>query len=387
MRRDAELELIDELLGLKEAKSAFLDDGIATSPVTRYHCAERFQDEIKHVFRATPLMTAHGSELPEANAFLRRKIAGLPVLLTRDGDNKVHAFLNVCRHRGARLVEDGSGCKKTFSCPYHAWTWDNRGELRGIPHEEQGFPDLDKSTLGLRRLPCEERLGWIWVTPNIQANPDLDAHVGDLEADLAWLGMSDFKIAHSDEIDCAANWKLLIEGGMEAYHFRVAHRDTIAPYFIDNLSTYRMIGAHVRSVLPRASLPGLADQPREDWSIRDHTNILYSVFPASQLLVQQDHAAWICLEPLAADRTLIRLSTVAPATTEMSEENAADYWRRNHDITVRTLSEDFDIAESVQSGFASGANDELRFGRYEGALDKFNTIVDDHVRQANQTAR
>ena len=382
MRRETELELIDELLGLKEVKSAFLDEAVATSPVTRYRCEDRFQTEMSHVFRAMPLMIAHGSELPGANAFLRRKIAGLPVLLTRDGDNEVHAFLNVCRHRGARLVEDGSGCKKTFSCPYHAWTWDNRGNLRGIPHEEQGFPDLDKSTLGLRRLPCEERHGWIWVTPNTDGALDVDAHLGDLEADLAWLDMSDFKIAHSDEIDCAANWKLLVEGGLEAYHFRVAHRDTIAPYFIDNLSSYRMFGAHVRSVLPRASLPALADQPREDWSIRDHTNILYSVFPASQLLVQQDHVAWVCLEPLSADRTLIRLSTVVPSATEMSEDDAAEHWRRNHDITMHTLSEDFDIGQSIQSGFASGANDDLRFGRYEGALDKFNKLVDDHVRRA-----
>ena len=69
---------------------------------------------------------------------------------------------------------------------------------------------------------------------------DLDAHLGELEADLAWLDMTKFEIAHSDEIDCAANWKILVEGGIEAYHFRVAHRDTIAPYFIDNLSSIRM---------------------------------------------------------------------------------------------------------------------------------------------------
>ena len=372
MKRETELELIDELLGLKDAGSAFLDETVTASPVARYACPERFEHERQHVFRALPLIAAHASELPRPNAFVRRELAGLPVLFTRDGDNAVHAFLNVCRHRGARLVDEDSGCAGSFSCPYHAWTWSNRGELRGIPHERQGFPGLDKADWGLRRLPCEERLGWIWVTPNPDGDLDLDTHLGEIADDLAWLDLADHAIAVSDEIDCAANWKLLVEGGIEAYHFRVAHKETIAPYFLDNLSSYRMFGRHIRSVLPRSTLSEYGNQRREDWAIRDHIHLLYSVFPTSQLLVQHDHLAWVRYEPKAADRTLIRLSTLAPA-----DDDRVDHWKRNHDITLITLREDFALGESIQSGFASGANEDLRFGRYEGALHRFNGVVEE----------
>ena len=185
------------------------------------------------------------------------------MLLTRDGDGRVHAFLNVCRHRGSRLVDEVSGCKRRFSCPYHAWTWDNRGVLKGVPHGDKGFPDLDKSALGLRRLACREHHGWIWLSavPDGAAPVeafDPAAYLDGLDRDFDWLDAGALTVAHTDEQIRAVNWKILIEGGIEAYHFRVAHRDTIGPHFPDNLSSYRMFGPHIRSVLPRAALADLA---------------------------------------------------------------------------------------------------------------------------------
>jgi len=379
MKREKELDLLSELAGLREAGSAFLDETVTRSPVDRYLDPDRFEAERRDLFRALPTIAAHSGELAEPDSFLRRQLAGLPVLLTRDSDGRAHAFLNVCRHRGARLVDDPSGCRKRFTCPYHAWTWDNRGALRAIPHREQGFPGLDESELGLRRLPCEERHGWIWIVADPGREMDLDAHLGEIGADLDWLGMTGCRVAHAQEIDCRANWKVLIEGGLEAYHFRVAHRNTIAPYFPDNLSSYETFGPHMRSVLPREGLERHVARAPADWSIREAANIIYSLFPTNQLLVQSDHVAWVQLEPVAADRTLIRLSTVVPGGPEDATAERAAHWRQNHAITSRTLSEDFAIGESVQSGFATGANAMLNFGRFEGALDRFNLIVEGYL--------
>ena len=174
----------------------------------------------------------------------------------------------------------------------------------------------------------------------------------------------------------AANWKILIEGGVESYHFRIAHKDSIGPFFQDNLSSYRVFGPHIRSILPRAGLDAMIAQPKESWSLRRETNLVYSIFPAAQLLVQEDHIVWIQGIPLAPDRTLVRLATLVPADLDPADAAATQHWRKNHDITVRTLAEDFAIGESIQSGLLSGANDELRFGRFEGALDRFNRIVE-----------
>ena len=379
MDRSTEIELLEELAGLREARAFYLDDAVATSPVARYTCPERFSREREALFRALPVVVAHSSELAETDSFLTRDLAGLPLLLTRDSVGEVRAFLNVCRHRGARLVDAASGCRRRFVCPYHAWTWNNRGELRRITHGAVGFPDVDRSGLELKRLGCAEAYGWIWVTAASGTAPDIGGYLGELAADFAWLNAGDLRVVHEQTREWAANWKILVEGGIETYHFRIAHKDTIGPYFQDNLSSYRVFDRHVRSILPRARLDAMMAQPRESWSLRRETNLVYTVFPSTQLLVQEDHIVWAQGLPLAPDRTLVRIVTLAPADFDPADAEAGPHWRKNHAITVRTLAEDFALGESIQSGLLSGANDELRFGRFEGALDRFNRTVEREI--------
>lgn len=361
------IELIEELLDLSARKSAHLDPEVERSHVALYADQGHFQQEMTQVFRQNPQIACHSSELPEPGSFLRSELSGQPVLLTRDRDGQAHAFLNVCRHRGARLVEAQSGCKHVFSCPYHAWTWSNTGDLRGIPHQKQGFPDIDKSKHGLVRLTAREQNGWLWVVPDPAARIDLQAYLDPIAADLAWLQGETLEIKQADTITCAANWKILIEGGIEAYHFQVAHAKTIGPYFPDNLSSYRMLGPHMRSVLPKLSFAEYRDQPRENWDIRTHTHLVYTFFPISQFLVQRDHIVWIALDPVSAGETRLRLCTLAPK----ADTGRDAHWARNHQITLATLAEDFDVGASIQAGLASGANTHLTFGRFEGALHAF----------------
>ncbi len=374
MDRATEVALLEELQGLKDNGLFFLDDDVKPSPIARYTSADRFSAEMDKIFRTIPVVAAHASELPDPGSFLTRTVSGRPVLMTRDRDGTVHAFLNVCRHRGARLVDDAQGCKHMFSCPYHAWTWTNKGNLRGIPHEKQGFPGIDKTQHGLVRLPATERAGLIWVVADSKAEPDFSAHIDPIAEAMEWCDMADLAVVHTDTITRNANWKLLVEGGIEAYHFKVAHKNTIGPHFLDNLSSYAMLGPHMRSILPRNTLTSLSETPQDAWAIRDHANVLYTLFPLTQFLLMQDHIAWINLSPLAADRTELRLTTLAPKSEVTPEK--AEHWARNHKITSITLDEDFEINEAVQAGLTSGANTHHMFGAYEGALNSFNATVE-----------
>ena len=171
----------------------------------------------------------------------------------------------------------------------------------------------------------------------------------------------------------------------ESYHFRIAHKDTIGPFFQDNLSSYRMFGRHIRSILPRARLDAEMALPEDSRSLRRATNLVYSIFPSCQLLVQEDHIVWIQALPTAPDRTVVRLASLAPADADTGDPETARHWRKNHGITARTLSEDFAIGESIQSGLSSGANADLHFGRFEGALDRFNRIVEEELAAAGQS--
>lgn len=370
MDRKTEIDLLNQVVGLKEARSFHLDESETFSAVSGYLSPDRFAREMA-MFRAMPLLVAHVSELAAPDAFLRREIAGIPMLLTGDGAGSYRAFLNVCRHRGTRLVDAASGCARRFTCPYHAWTWNNRGELVGLPHGREGFPALDRADYGLKELHCVERHGWIWVSRPGTANQDPTDFLAGLGADLEWIGSRELTVRAESVETRDVNWKILVEGGLEAYHFKVAHRDTIGPYFNDNLSTYQVFGSHLRSVLPRASIREMADLPEDEWSIRQHANLLYTIFPLNQFLVQQDHLVWVQLEPLTESRSRLVLRTLAPEGA-----GSEAHWQRNHRITCTTLAEDFEIGESIQAGLASGANDNLTFGRYEGALRRFNDTVE-----------
>ena len=371
LQRDNELALIDELVALKRDGAAFLDAQATRNPVEHYGSEAHFQREQRALLRRVPLVAALGSELAQPGDFKRVEIAGLPVLLTRDRAGEVHAFLNVCRHRGTRLVDEEAGCKHRFSCPYHAWTYANTGELLAAPHFEEGWPAQQKSELGLQALPCQERFGFIWVLATQGAALDVDEWFRDLAADLAALGLDRAAVAveHTEIRD--ANWKTLVEGGIESYHFRIAHRKTIGPHFEDNLSSYQAFGPHLRSILPRTSLFKLDNSELRDCHLRDHANVLYTLFPSCQLLVQQDHVVMVHEQPLSASQTRLRLATLVP----QERLDDAEHWQRNHEITRATLSEDFAIGESIQAGVTSGANASMQFGRFEGALDRFNQSI------------
>lgn len=377
MQRAEELRLIGEIIGLSEQKSPFLDAEVTHSPIGRYASAERFEREKALIMKRQPMAVLRSDELSGPNAFAVRQVFDLPLLFARTAEGELRAFLNVCRHRGATLERESAGCKRVFTCPYHGWSWTNSGALRAVPQEAAGFPDLPRAERGLRRVPVAEAHGFIWIIPDPETREmgDIDIWLSGLGADFEWLDLKNHKIVAQDHRTIAANWKVLVEGGIEAYHFRVAHKATIAPYFPDNLSTYALFGPHIRSVLPRVSMADLRDTDEATWSIRKDANILYTVMPTLQLLVQQDHVVWIQSTPRDAGTTELRVITLAPKDSQQPQT----YWDKNHQITMVTLMEDFVLGEEIQSGFASRGNPSHLFGRFEGALNRFNLTVEEMI--------
>ena len=109
------------------------------------------------LFRQTPLLMGFASEWAEPGAYRTEDFAGVPVLVVRGSDGRLRAFLNVCRHRGAK-VADGCGTARLFSCPYHAWTYELSGNIRGIP-DEAAFPACAPSGAAWYRCRCARSTG------------------------------------------------------------------------------------------------------------------------------------------------------------------------------------------------------------------------------------
>src|SRR6185312_8985459 len=124
----------------------------ATGKLDRCIFSDRsvYDDEMEKIFGRTWLMIGHESLVPEPDDFFHTYMGEDPVILTRDGQGRLHALLNMCRHRGNRVVRCEDGNAKRFLCTYHGWTYGNDGTLEHIPGQTEAYYDaLDKPSLGL----------------------------------------------------------------------------------------------------------------------------------------------------------------------------------------------------------------------------------------------
>ena len=173
--------------------------------------------ERERIFRRAWHYVGHAGRLPEPSSYFACTTGGLPVVVTRDGDGELRAFLNVCRHRGSEIVE-GEGRRETLQCPYHAWTYDLDGQLRAAPRaeREEGF---DASGLGLVALSVDRWGPFLFVG----ADPAMPPPSELLAA--ARLPFDPAGLVFRERVDYAldTNWKVAVENYLECYHCPTAH--------------------------------------------------------------------------------------------------------------------------------------------------------------------
>lgn len=322
--------------------------------------------------RRLPLAVASTDQIAQPGDWRSLAVHGVPVLLVRDAEGELRAFLNVCRHRGALLApENASGSGKSrFVCPYHCWTYDSRGHSVGRPHEAD-FPHVPREAASLVALPVAERLGMVWVVATPLHSFDWDAYFGPLGEELAALGYgAQTTSPHQRAFSHPSNWKLVYEGNLESYHFQYAHRKTIAALFHDNIVVQEQLGDHQRIVLPRQSMAQVEQgTPVDAQLLGRHSHVIYYFFPCTLVLWEGDHLNLSTAVPTAVDRCDVNGWLLVPE--RYRDRRPAEHWERNHRLFWEALDEDYALAASIQRGLASGANTELRFGRNEFACEAF----------------
>lgn len=180
-------ELLDENLtrrALRLVASGTTDmaPDVLSVPLSYYRDPEILRRERQEILEVTPLALVPTAQMAAPHDYVVREVLGRSVLVSRDSRGEARAFLNYCRHRGARPAE-GCGNSRRITCPYHGWSYDSAGRLVGIPGRE-GFSGIDPADHGLVELPSEERHGFVWVVLTAGADLDLDAHLGPLDAEL-----------------------------------------------------------------------------------------------------------------------------------------------------------------------------------------------------------
>jgi len=206
--------------------------------------------ERRAIFGRAPVVAAHGSELPNRSDFVTVQLPNNEALVVRQADRSVRAFVNTCRHRGARLVHDDAGSRKWFTCGYHGWAYAGDGSLKVVPSADT-FGDVDKSCRGLVELPCEERHGLVWVVDSREGELDVaDWLGGELDATFTAYGLDSYICYRSGVFDEPINWKLLMDAFVDAYHLAVTHAGSVAPHFHSNLQAFDPVGRHGHAVPP-----------------------------------------------------------------------------------------------------------------------------------------
>ncbi|AKN72714.1 biphenyl 2,3-dioxygenase [Streptomyces sp. PBH53] len=223
--------LLDELTRLA---SLPLERG-ETLPARAYSSEDFYRLEREHVFRADWLCAGHADQVARPGDYLRTKVLGEPVVVTRDEDGTLHALSRVCRHRFMDVLPPETtpeqGALKRLTCPYHAWTYrlngEYAGQLAGAPL--MGRVDFDRAACRLPRHRLEVWNGLLMICADPHA-PALGRQLDGLTAKLAPYRLPDLVVAYTAAWEgVGANWKVALENGSENYHHMGSHAATLEP--------------------------------------------------------------------------------------------------------------------------------------------------------------
>ncbi len=323
-----------------------LSDQSRALPLGAYSDSDVFDLEMERVFRRDWIGVCGADELPDSGDYRALSVAGEPVVVIRGDDGVLRCFSNVCRHRGTVLYGVGYGNASSVQCPYHAWSYDSVGRLTGIPHA--GSAVIDKASHGLVAIRLETWKDIVFI------NFDADAEA--LAPRLAGLDRYVDPFQY-DRFECApptkekswnANWKLILENGMDWYHLFQSHPqslDPIAPtrnaFNIEGSPDWTVTASRQTHATPKRGddPPSLGDFERAHY-------LVFSIPPNIVFFANADGWAWLAVLPQSADRTILceggRFSRHqdGPAAAEM----------KNNDLIVE---EDRVLCERIQGGMSA----------------------------------
>jgi choline monooxygenase len=310
-------------------------------------------------------------------------IVGEPLIIVRDRDRELRALSAVCRHRGTCLVA-GQGNARSFTCPYHGWTYALSGRLLGTPFMEQ-VERMDRDQYGLKAFALEEWEGFVFV--NLGGSPaPLAAHLAPLSGRLVNFKLNDMVLTKMIRYDIQCNWKLFVENNVEGYHVDFLHKSIASQIpsrtwlaeprsngAYDVLTAHRVVTSRTfsgKNVLPE--IPGLSDTERNQLSF-------YLIYPSFVFTPSPTGLAYFITLPDGPARARVILGMCFPrATTRLPDFEAlvAEYYER-FDVVVK---EDIATLESAQRGLSSRFARSGRYALLEELLHRFHSYVIAHVR-------
>ena len=271
-------------------------------PPRFYHSEEIYQFEVEKVFRKNWIAVGRWDQVENPGDYLTIDLFGEPIVVVRDKGQEIHALLNVCQHRWAKIVE-GEGNIGLFVCPYHRWTYNLDGTLRAVAGPQiEGF---NKRTCSMPTLKVELWQGFIFVNFDPDALP-LAPQLEQASELLDRRGLSEYRFGDAYHYDAPWNWKFSFENAIEGYHDIGIHFERIGHIIPAELTyTDRTDGPFIiyrTPLVPEAKdwclelgrPPHMTDEEYEN--ILDDHLIYVAVFPNLLMYVTWEKVGWIIFE-------------------------------------------------------------------------------------------
>lgn len=314
--------------------------------------------EREKIFAPSWQIVCHESDIAGRGRYATLDFMGTLIAVVRGDDGGLRAFRNMCRHRSARLLDDPFGsCSSRIVCPYHAWTYDLKGRLVGVPRRDCYAP-FENEDYGLAPLELREAGGFLFVRAG-EGGVSFEEFIGPMAREFEIYKTKDMRALGRITLrERAINWKIGVENYVDFLHLPVAH-DGLDSLVGDTYSLAIEEGACViraeleiapdqtlsarayRSFLPEVE--HLPHERRRQWRyVKLWPNLAFDIYP--------DQIDFMQFIPLATDRTLLReISYALP--DERREMKAARYlnWRVNRVVNL----EDRNIIERTQAGMSS----------------------------------
>ena len=334
------------------------------------------------------ICVGHASLVAEPGSYLMREVGTDSVVVMAAEDGRPRAFLNVCRHRGSRLIDEPEGSvRRRIQCPYHGWSYGLDGQLKAAPHMD-GVEDFDTSCWGLMPVRVATVGGLVLVDLSGEA-PDVGAHTGELAGHLERYRVGELRRAGQADYTVAANWKAIAENYSECLHCPGVHPElnALSHYMSgevlegpgawcggtmtlsEGASTMATDGGHAHV---RPPIDGLSDA--------EINSVLYFVlFPNALVSLHPDYAMLHTLWPRSADRTDIVCEWFFEPATIAAEgfdpSDAIDFW---HQVNR----EDWHVCELTAQGVRTRGYVAGRYSAEETDVHEFDVMVAERYMEA-----
>ena len=329
--------------------------GFPVIPGERYTDSEFQKLEIKHLWHKSWVYACHSDQLPEKGSYFVWDKLKVPIVIVNSGDDKIKAYYNTCRHRGAPVVNDKSGKARLLVCTYHGWSYDLDGNLINL-RDPRDFVDLDKSCQSLIEVSCDRLGNWIFINLDPDAEP-LKDYLGILGEHMEQFQPDKLRHVHSKSYPVNSNVKVLLDAFLEVYHVPSIHKKTVSR-FIDIEGTYINLwpNGHSRMVTPHRDPdwrdPGAIGLKEIETvsEIPKHQNASYSFFPNLVTPPAATGIPFLTFWPTSDDTCEIDVHWFSP---DWGDGGLPEVWQKRIENFENILFEDTQFAPDIQASVAS----------------------------------